>query len=188
MNFIQRIWQTKKVKKARKFSEKTLKNISEKVEDVMKIVKKKALEVRKKFKVSKKIKSAENKINSVLKNTGNKIESLLDEKISFNDFEKIEIRVGEILEVEKIEKSDKLLKLKVDLGEKKTRQIISGISKFYKNPEKELVGKQAMFVSNLAPRKIFGYESDGMIFAVNSGKKFSILSPLLKIKNGTLAG
>lgn len=194
MDFIKRILQTKKVKKAKKVSKKTIKNIdnkyeiSEKIDDTVDAVKDKISEVDNQYEISKKIKEARGKVSEKLEDAGEKIEAMLDEKISFDDFEKVEIKVGEILEVEKIEKSDKLLKLKVNLGEKKPRQIISGISKYYKNPEEELVGKQAMFVSNLAPRKIFGYESDGMIFAVNDKDNFSILSPVIKIKNGTVAG
>ena len=194
MNFIERILETKKIKKAKKFSNKTLKNINEKydvskkIDSTINAIKKKISEVNNEYNIFKKIKSTGDKISETLENTGDKIEAVLDEKINFDDFEKVEIRIGEIIEVEKIEKSDKLLKLKVDLGEKKTRQIISGIAKYYENPEEELVGKQAMFVSNLTPRKIFGYESDGMIFAINDKEKFSILSPSVKIKNGTLAG
>ena len=193
MNFIQRILKTKKIKKAKKATKKTLQNIddkfdvSEKVDKTVENIKDKISKVDEEYNVSEKVKSSGDKISEKFQEFGNTIESALDEKIDFDDFKKVEIRVGEILEVEKIEKSDKLLKLMVNLGERNPRQIISGISKYYKNPKKELVGKQAMFVSNLAPRMIFGLESDGMIFGVNDKDNFSILSPSVKIKNGSLA-
>ena len=140
----------------------------------------------KKYKVSKKAENIKNMATDKISKIEDVIENKLDEKISFDDFLKVEVRVGEILEAEEVLKSDKLLKLKVDLGEKETRQIVSGIKKYFKNPS-ELVGKQAMFVTNLAPRKIFGIESDGMIFALSDDKNFSVLSPNKKIKNGTRA-
>ncbi|MEK9161550.1 MAG: methionine--tRNA ligase, partial [Patescibacteria group bacterium] len=86
--------------------------------------------------------------------------------INFNDFQKIEISVGEVLSVEKIENSEKLLKLSVDFGEEKPRQVISGIAKTFKQPEK-LVGKQFLFVTNLEPRSIMGLESQAMILATH---------------------
>ena len=107
-------------------------------------------------------------------------------KIDYDTFTRIEVRVGTILSAEKIEKSDKLLKLSVDLGEDAPRQIISGIAPYYKDPQ-ALVKRQAMFVANLEPRTIFGYESDGMIFALNDDESFSILEPDTYITPGTKA-
>lgn len=107
-------------------------------------------------------------------------------KIDFDTFLRTEIRVGTILSVEEIEKSDKLLKLMVDIGEESPRQIISGIAPYFKDPQ-SLVKRQAMFVTNLEPKKIFGHESDGMIFALNDDESFSILSPDTHITPGTRA-
>src|SRR3972149_4565548 len=84
------------------------------------------------------------------------------EKLSFADFQKIELKTGKIDSAEKVEKSDKLLKLKVDFGEE-NRQVISGIAKEY-SPD-DLVGKSFVFVTNLEPRSIMGLESQAMILA-----------------------
>jgi methionyl-tRNA synthetase len=83
-------------------------------------------------------------------------------EIAYDDFMKINLRVGLVLECEKAEKSDKLLKLQVDLGDEK-RQIVSGIAQFY-NPG-DLIGKKIIVVSNLKPAKIRGIESKGMLLA-----------------------
>ena len=107
-------------------------------------------------------------------------------KIDFDTFMQVDVRVGTILSVEKVEKSEKLLKLMVDLGEGEPRQIVSGIAPYFPN-EQVLIERQAMFVANLAPRKIFGLESDGMIFALSDDTEFSILGPDMEIKNGTRA-
>ncbi len=87
----------------------------------------------------------------------------MPEPISIDDFKKVEIRIGEIKSAEKIEGSDKLLKLKVMFGEEE-RQVLSGISAYFPNPE-ELVGKKCPFVTNLAPRTMMGLESQAMILA-----------------------
>ena len=107
--------------------------------------------------------------------------------ITFDEFKKIEIRVGKILSAEKIPDTDKLLKLSVDLGEDKLRQIVSGISFYFPDPV-VLVGKKCMFVANLEPRIIRGFESEGMIFAVSDETgNFSLLEPSDSIGVGTLA-
>lgn len=109
------------------------------------------------------------------------------EKIDYETFSKVEIRVGEIKAVEIVEDADKLLRLEVDLGEEEHRQIISGIRMYFEDPT-ELVGKKSMFVTNLAPRTIRGFESNGMIFAVSDDDgHFSLLSPDAIIPNGTKA-
>lgn len=102
--------------------------------------------------------------------------------ITYDDFAKLEFRVGIVLEAEEIPGSDKLLKLKVDLGEDSPRQILSGIKKWYK-PEK-LVGKQFVFVANLEPRVMMGLESQGMILAVGEDKPI-MLKPSSKVLPGT---
>ena len=104
--------------------------------------------------------------------------------ISIGEFAKIELRVGTILEAEEILGSDKLLKLKVDLGEGNPRQILSGIKKWYK-PEK-LIGKQAVFVANLEPRTMMGLESQGMSMCVGETKPI-MLKPSSKVPPGSKA-
>ncbi|MFV0390219.1 MAG: methionine--tRNA ligase [Pyrinomonadaceae bacterium] len=87
--------------------------------------------------------------------------------IEFDDFVKVDLRVGEVLEAEPVEKSEKLLKLKVDLGESSPRQILAGMAKYY-TPE-EMVGKKIVVVANLKPRKMMGLESQGMVCAASVG-------------------
>ena len=104
--------------------------------------------------------------------------------INIEDFKKIELVVGKILSAEKIPNTLKLLKLSVDLGEEVPRQIVSGISLYFPDTSL-LVGKKCMFVANLEPRIIRGFESNGMILAVstedgpngNGQSKFSLLLP-----------
>ena len=88
--------------------------------------------------------------------------------ISIDEFKKVEIRAGKILSVEEIEGSDKLLKLSVDFAEENHRQILSGIKKFFPDPQ-TLVGVTCAFVTNLEPRMLMGLESQGMIMAVLGG-------------------
>lgn len=107
--------------------------------------------------------------------------------ISIEDFKKVDIVVGKILSAEKVPDTDKLLKLEVDLAEEKPRQIISGISLFFPDCS-VLVGKKCMFVANLEPRIIKGFESQGMILAVSTEDgKFSLLEPNDEIPAGTRA-
>ncbi len=104
--------------------------------------------------------------------------------ITYEDFEKLDLRVGKILEAEKVPKADKLLKLIVDLGFEK-RTILSGIAEYYK-PE-ELVGKNVTVVANLAPRKIRGIESQGMLLmAGNDFGKLFIVLPENEIEAGSV--
>jgi methionyl-tRNA synthetase len=93
--------------------------------------------------------------------------------ISFEDFKKLDLRVGTILSAEPVESSDKLLQLSVDLGEGEARQIIAGI-RTYRAPE-ALVGKQAVFVANLEPRTIRGLLSNGMLLAASNEHEFGLL-------------
>lgn len=108
-------------------------------------------------------------------------------KISFDDFSKVEIKAGKILSAEKIPDTDKLLKLSVDFAELAPRQIVSGISTYFPDPQ-VLVGKTCMFVTNLEPRMIKGNESNGMLFAVSTPDgNFSLLEPNSTIPPGTKA-
>jgi methionine--tRNA ligase beta chain len=104
---------------------------------------------------------------------------------TFEDFEKVQIRIGLIVEAERVEGTDKLLKLQVDFGDEK-RQIVSGIAQFYL-PEK-LVGKEFPFVVNLEPRVIRGVESQGMILAISAKDKVVLLKPLKKVPPGSRVG
>ncbi len=107
--------------------------------------------------------------------------------ISYDEFAKVEIRVGKILSAEKIPDTDKLLKLSVDFAEGSQRQIVSGIALYFPDAT-TLVGRKAMFVTNLEPRTIRGFESNGMLFAVSTEDgKFSLLEPNQEIPEGTKA-
>jgi len=94
--------------------------------------------------------------------------------ISIDDWKKVEARVGKILSAEPIEGSDKLLKLSVDFGEETPRQILSGIAKHFPLGQ-GLVGVQCAFLTNLEPRTMMGFESQGMILAVSGENFFSLL-------------
>ena len=107
--------------------------------------------------------------------------------ITFEEFKKVEIVVGKILSVEKIPDTNKLLKLMVDFKENKPRQIVSGISVYFPD-HNALLGKKCMFVTNLEPRIIKGFESRGMLLAVSTeDDKFSLLLPNENIPEGTHA-
>jgi methionyl-tRNA synthetase len=104
-----------------------------------------------------------------------------DNLITINDFAKIELKIGNILKAEKIEKSDKLLRLQVDTGEQ--RQLVAGIAQKY-TPE-ELIGKKVVVVTNLKPAKLMGVESHGMLLAAtDSDGVLSILTPEKDLKEG----
>jgi len=121
-----------------------------------------------------------------------KTEEPKNSKINYDDFAKVEMRVGKILSAVPVEKSDKLLKLSVDFGiieasnpeTREIRQIISGIALYF--PEVQtLVGKKVAFVTNLEPRKLMGLLSDGMILAVKSGDLLSLMEVPDSIKEGS---
>lgn len=105
--------------------------------------------------------------------------------LSYDEFAKLEIRIGTILAVEIVEAADKLLKLSVDIGEETPRHILSGIREYYTDPQ-VLVGKQCPFITNLAPRTIRGIESNGMILAASTDDMFALLSPDIVLPPGTL--
>jgi methionine--tRNA ligase beta chain len=199
MSFLQRILNTEKVQKMKVFTKSIIKDakktvsklakkadkdmdISEKV-DEMKDTAKDFIDTAKnevdklddKFEISEKLSDIKERVSDIAEKAGDQIESVLDNKISFDTFLQTEIKVGEIVDAEEIEKSDKLLKLTVSFGKDSERQIISGIKKSYTT--EEITGKKAIFVTNLEPRKIMGLESDGMILGVSDGDNFSILSP-----------
>ncbi len=104
-------------------------------------------------------------------------------EITFDDFQKMDIRIGKILEAEKVKKADKLLHFKVDLGYE-IRDIVSGIALFFK-PE-EMIGKNVVVLANLAPRMIKGIESKGMILmAEDQDGKLQLISPINEIAAGS---
>jgi len=103
--------------------------------------------------------------------------------VTFDDFAKMDIRVGTIIEAEKVAKTQKLLKLKIDTGFDK-RTVVSGIAEYYK-PE-DLIGKQVSVLVNLEPKKLKGIDSQGMILcAENADGTLSIVSPDMKVRNGS---
>lgn len=106
------------------------------------------------------------------------------DQISWQDFAKVDFRVGEVLEASKVEGSEKLIKMKVDFGEMGTKIVFSGILKWYQ-PE-ELVGKKTVFVVNIEPKKVMGELSEAMLFAADDEEKeaMSILLLDKEIKNG----
>src|SRR3989338_5709302 len=109
--------------------------------------------------------------------------------VNFEDFAKVDLRVGKIIEAIRVEGSPKLLKLKVSFGDAMAgtglgqKQILAGIGKVYE-PE-SLIGKNAAFVFNLEPRVLMGEESQGMILAVSDENNLSILSPDKDIASGS---
>lgn len=108
-------------------------------------------------------------------------------EIPFDDFEKLDIRVGHIVSCEKVKKSKKLLKFIIDDGSGTERTILSGIAAFYE-PE-QLVGKDVLFIANFAPRKMMGIESQGMILsAVNFDGSLSVTTTLDNVKPGSQVG
>ncbi len=107
------------------------------------------------------------------------------ELIGIEDFLKVDLRLAKILSAERVEGSEKLLKLSISLGEEE-RTLVAGIAKFY-DPE-DLVGKKILMVANLKPRKIFGIESQGMILALSDGENLSLLVPDRDMKEGVRVG
>ena len=108
--------------------------------------------------------------------------------IDFEDFEKLDIRVGTITSVSDVERSDKLMKLSVDFGDH-TRSILAGIKKERENPQ-EIEGKQALFVVNLPERKMAGEVSEGMLFDIGyaDGLIPCLAMPEHHMPNGSQAG
>ncbi len=107
--------------------------------------------------------------------------------ISIDDFKKLEIRIGHILSAEKVPETDKLLKLSVDMGEASPRQVVSGISGYFPDPNM-LIGKKCAFAANLEPRMIKGLQSQGMILAVSGGEGDASFFSLLETTNNVTPG
>ena len=161
--------------------------LKDKAGGVIDDVKEKAEKIDKEYKISDKLEDVKEKVVDVAENVKEKVEAKLDDKITFDDFLKVELKLGKILEAEEVKKSKKLYKLKVDFGEEEPRQILSGIKEYYE--ANNLVGKKVLFVTNLLPRKIMGYESNGMILGLQGEKEFSLLvADRKKIEQGIQAG
>jgi methionyl-tRNA synthetase len=113
------------------------------------------------------------------------------EYVSYEEFKKMDIRIGTIREVESVPETDKLLRCQVDFnevdedGNKKLRQIVSGIKEYYPDPS-ILIDKQVLYIVNLEPRRIKGFESNGMLMAVDGvdGKPV-FLTPEVEVKAGS---
>lgn len=102
--------------------------------------------------------------------------------VNFEEFQKLDLRVAKILSAERVEGSDKLLKLEIDLGDEK-RQIVAGIAKNYK-PD-DIMGKEIAIIANLELRNVFGLESNGMLLAADVGGKPVLLMPEIDVPPGT---
>jgi methionyl-tRNA synthetase len=107
------------------------------------------------------------------------------DQIKYNDFAKVEFKIGEIKEALEVEESDKLLKLQIDFGEEKLRTVFSGIKKWYSPTD--LLNKKTIFVTNITPRKIMGELSEAMIFGAEdeSGENMSVLWLDKDLPNGS---
>jgi methionyl-tRNA synthetase len=103
------------------------------------------------------------------------------ELIGIEDFAKVQLRIGKIIAAERVEKSEKLVKLKVDIGTE-IRQVVAGIGKSYA-PE-QLLDKSIVIVANLKPAKLMGVESQGMLLAASAGDLLSVVTPDREIKPG----
>ena len=125
---------------------------------------------------------AEAKLEELFSDSEEKIDiAPFKDYCEFEDFEKLDIRVGRVLECEKVPKSDKLLRFKLEVGSE-TRQILSGIAKYHK--AEELIGKNVIFIANLKPRKIMGLESQGMILSAEFKDGLTALTTINDIQSG----
>jgi len=106
--------------------------------------------------------------------------------ITIDDFKKIELKIAKIISAELVEGSEKLVKLAVDLGEEKPRQILAGIAKNYSC--EYLVGKEIVVISNLEPRQMMGLESNGMLLAAKDNGEPIIIVPEKEVIPGSLVG
>lgn len=102
--------------------------------------------------------------------------------ISYEDFSKIELKVAKVLKAERVENSEKLIKLEIKVGDKE-KQIVAGIGKFY-NPQ-DLIGKSIVIVDNLEPKKLMGLQSEGMLLAASNDEELSLIIPDKEIKDGS---
>ena len=107
----------------------------------------------------------------------------MPEEISYDDFAKLDIRIGTVVAAEMVPETDKLIKCTIDFGEEGERTIVSGIAQ-WKKPE-ELIGKQLPYIVNLAPRILRGVESQGMLLAASDEGGLALLNPERSVLPGT---
>src|SRR3989344_1887288 len=103
--------------------------------------------------------------------------------ITYDDFKKLDLRVAKILEAQRVEGSDKLVRLQIEVGELGERQLVAGIGTVYEPAI--LIGKQIVIVANLEPRKLMGHESQGMLLAASDELGPVLLAPESEVKEGT---
>ncbi|MCA9392521.1 methionine--tRNA ligase subunit beta [candidate division WWE3 bacterium] len=108
----------------------------------------------------------------------------MKETISYDDFSKLDIRIGTILSAERVEGSSKLLRLMIDTGDEQGRQLVAGIGEVIEDVE-SLVGQQIPVLVNLKPKKLMGVESQGMILAADDEGKPVLLHPESDVSNGS---
>lgn len=108
-----------------------------------------------------------------------------EKQIKIDQFDRVELKVAEVIECAKVEGADKLLKFRLDAGDKAHRQILSGIAEHYPNPE-ELIGKKVVIVANLKPRKMRGEVSQGMILSAEADGKLTVIEAPQDVPNGSL--
>ncbi len=106
-----------------------------------------------------------------------------EKNVSFEDFSKMDLRIGEISKAEPVSGSRNLIKMLINIGEGEVRQAVAGIAQYYS--PKELEGKRVAVITNLQPKKMFGIESNVMILAAEDEKAVSILLPDRPVKTGS---
>lgn len=109
----------------------------------------------------------------------------MEDHISYDDFAKLDIRIGEVRAAELVPETDKLIKCTIDFGEFGQRTIVSGIAQ-WKKPE-DLIGLQLPYIVNLAPRMLRGVESQGMLLALSDDEGLALLRPERAVQKGTKA-
>lgn len=116
--------------------------------------------------------------------TETKLVSVKEKQIKYEDFDKVELKVAEVIDCGKVEGADKLLKFRLDVGDEGHRQILSGIAEWYPNPE-ELIGKKVVIVANLKPRKMRGEISQGMILSAEKDGQLQLIEAPIEAPNGS---
>ncbi len=147
------------------------------------------IDIAKELKVMDEILEEERRIaKAQVKKEKEKVENAITlQQIGIEDFAKIELKVGTVLECKKVEKADKLLCSQIDVGEEKPRTIVSGIAKYY-TPE-DIVGRQVIVVTNLKPAKLRGIESQGMVLcAEDENGDLALITPCKSVKSGSIVG
>ncbi len=106
------------------------------------------------------------------------------DQMTIEDFQKLEIKVGKVKSVERVENTDKLLKFIFDIGNGEERQILAGVAEFYTDLD-SLIGKEMPLLLNLKPRKLRGLESQGMMLAIDANGSIALLHPNLEVEPGS---